>query len=67
MLYYVFLVNCCDDDKPFLMVKYMPNDTLVKRIFHCMYPLNLRTFSYYILYAIETKKNKCDAYKILAI
>lgn len=28
---------CCDGDERLLVAEYMPNDTLAKHLFHCMY------------------------------
>ena len=63
----VNLIRCyCDGDEHFLVAKYMPNGTLAKHLFHCMYLLNLIRFVWYTIYAIERKK-KCNACRILAI
>lgn len=35
---------CCDGDERLLVAEYMPNDTLAKHLFHCMYLLNLIRF-----------------------
>lgn len=32
---------CCDGDERLLVAEFMPNDTLAKHLFHCMFPFLL--------------------------